>query len=53
MRMMGLEPIRSHLRKILSLVRLPFRHIRLCLGAIFAPEQKYITTNYFLLQVLF
>ena len=38
MRMMGLEPIRSHLRKILSLVRLPFRHIRLCLGAIFAPE---------------
>ena len=28
MRMMGLEPIRSHLRKILSLVRLPFRHIR-------------------------
>ncbi len=40
MRMMGLEPIRSHLRKILSLVRLPFRHIRLCLGAIFAPEQK-------------
>ena len=28
MRMAGLEPARSHLRKILSLVRLPFRHIR-------------------------
>lgn len=28
MRMVGLEPTRSHLRKILSLVRLPFRHIR-------------------------
>lgn len=26
--MAGLEPARSHLRKILSLVRLPFRHIR-------------------------
>ena len=25
----GLEPTRSHLRKILSLVRLPFRHIRI------------------------
>ena len=53
LRMMGLEPIRSHLRKILSLVRLPFRHIRLCLGASFAPEQKYITTDYFALQVFF
>ena len=29
MRMAGLEPARSHLRKILSLVRLPFRHIRI------------------------
>lgn len=29
MRMVGLEPTRSHLRKILSLVRLPFRHIRM------------------------
>ena len=29
MRMVGLEPTRSHLRKILSLVRLPFRHIRI------------------------
>ena len=28
MRMAGLEPARSHLRKILSRVRLPFRHIR-------------------------
>lgn len=53
MRMVGLEPTRSHLRKILSLVRLPFRHIRLCLGASFAPEQKYITTDYFALQVFF
>ena len=26
--MVGLEPTRSHPRKILSLVRLPFRHIR-------------------------
>ncbi len=26
--MAGLEPARSHLRKILSLVRLPVRHIR-------------------------
>ena len=30
MRIVGLEPTRSHLRKILSLVRLPFRHIRIC-----------------------
>ena len=29
MRIVGLEPTRSHLRKILSLVRLPFRHIRI------------------------
>ena len=29
MRMVGLEPTRGHPRKILSLVRLPFRHIRL------------------------
>lgn len=28
MRMVGLEPTRGHPRKILSLVRLPFRHIR-------------------------
>ena len=27
--MVGLEPTRGHPRKILSLVRLPFRHIRL------------------------
>lgn len=30
MRMVGLEPTRGHPRKILSLVRLPFRHIRKC-----------------------
>lgn len=30
MRMVGLEPTRGHPRKILSLVRLPFRHIRMC-----------------------
>ena len=29
MQEMGLEPTRSHPRKILSLVRLPFRHIRI------------------------
>lgn len=29
MRMVGLEPTRDCSRKILSLVRLPFRHIRL------------------------
>ncbi len=28
LRMVGLEPTRGHPRKILSLVRLPFRHIR-------------------------
>ena len=28
-RMVGLEPTRGHPRKILSLVRLPFRHIRM------------------------
>ena len=28
MRMVGLEPTRGRPRKILSLVRLPFRHIR-------------------------
>lgn len=28
--MVGLEPTRGHPRKILSLVRLPFRHIRRC-----------------------
>ena len=38
MRMAGLEPARSHLRKILSLVRLPFRHIRMC--EMFAPQQS-------------
>lgn len=31
MRMVGLEPTRGRPRKILSLVRLPFRHIRMCL----------------------
>lgn len=30
LRMVGLEPTRGHPRKILSLVRLPFRHIRRC-----------------------
>ena len=29
MRMVGLEPTRGRPRKILSLVRLPFRHIRI------------------------
>ena len=29
MRIVGLEPTRGHPRKILSLVRLPFRHIRI------------------------
>lgn len=29
LRMAGLEPARYHYRKILSLVRLPFRHIRI------------------------
>ena len=53
MRMMGLEPIRSHLRKILSLVRLPFRHIRLCLGASFAPEQKIYYHRLFCFASLF
>ena len=28
-RMTGLEPVHSHLRQILSLMRLPFRHIRI------------------------
>lgn len=30
LRMVGLEPTRGRPRKILSLVRLPFRHIRMC-----------------------
>lgn len=30
LRMVGLEPTRGRPRKILSLVRLPFRHIRRC-----------------------
>lgn len=30
LRMVGLEPTRGRPRKILSLVRLPFRHIRKC-----------------------
>ena len=51
LRMMGLEPIRSHLRKILSLVRLPFRHIRLYSGTFSAPEQKYITIDFLTWQV--
>lgn len=38
MRIVGLEPTRSHLRKILSLVRLPFRHIRMC--EMFASQQS-------------
>lgn len=53
LRMMGLEPIRSHLRKILSLVRLPFRHIRLYSGTFSAPEQKYITIDFLTWQVFF
>ena len=37
MRMVGLEPTRGHPRKILSLVRLPFRHIRL-IGFLWKPN---------------
>ena len=37
-RMVGLEPTRGHPRKILSLVRLPFRHIRMC--EMFASQQS-------------
>ncbi len=33
MRMVGLEPTRDCSRKILSLVRLPFRHIRIAFTA--------------------
>ena len=36
--MVGLEPTRGHPRKILSLVRLPFRHIRMC--EMFASQQS-------------
>ena len=32
MRMEGLEPSRGHPRQILSLMRLPFRHIRVCVS---------------------
>ena len=53
LRMMGLEPIRSHLRKILSLVRLPFRHIRLYSGTFSAPEQKIYYHRFLDLASLF
>ena len=45
MRMVGLEPTRSHLRKILSLVRLPFRHIRIM--------ASFYITCFFILQAFF
>ena len=53
LRMMGLEPIRSHLRKILSLVRLPFRHIRLYRELFQLPNKKYITIDFLTWQVFF
>lgn len=53
MRMVGLEPTRSHLRKILSLVRLPFRHIRLYSGTFSAPEQKIYYHRFLDLASLF
>lgn len=53
MQVVGLEPTRGCPRKILSLVRLPFRHIRLCLGASFAPEQKIYYHRLFCFASLF
>ena len=48
MRMEGLEPSRGYPRQILSLVRLPFRHIRLLFEWHFQTEINNITviTNF-------
>ena len=44
MRMVGLEPTRCHHRQILSLLRLPFRHIRVL---------EYNSTGYYKNQAFF
>ena len=45
LRIVGLEPTRGHPREILSLVRLPFRHIRVF-------ERKNISIQAVKMQVL-
>ena len=52
MRMEGLEPSRGHPRQILSLVRLPFRHIRLKWRAI-TGEKGYSSICIYKIQALF
>ena len=49
MRMAGLEPAHSHLRQILSLMRLPFRHIRI--SQLFQAEINYNTQSQELQQL--
>lgn len=46
MRMAGLEPARSHPRQILSLMRLPFRHIR----KVILDDESYYSTKEFRMQ---
>lgn len=53
MQVVGLEPTRGCPRKILSLVRLPFRHIRLYSGTFSAPEQKIYYHRFLDLASLF
>ena len=56
LRMVGLEPTRGRPRKILSLVRLPFRHIRLSqsfLKPISIITQCFPNYNIFLICVTF
>ena len=53
MRMVGLEPTRGHPRKILSLVRLPFRHIRIWFKELVLQTEVYDNIPKYVLQALF
>ena len=53
MRMVGLEPTRGRPRKILSLVRLPFRHIRIQFKEVVLQTEVYNNTLQNVLQVVF
>ena len=53
MRMVGLEPTRGRPRKILSLVRLPFRHIRIQFKVVVLQTETYNNTLQNVLQVVF
>ena len=46
--MEGLEPSRGHPRQILSLMRLPFRHIRL--SVVVSQDKHYDNTRYEICQ---